>query len=144
MPVKVGSVVDGTVSGITNFGAFVEIGEGKTGLVHISEVADDYVKNIHDYLKDKQKVKVKILSIENDGKISLSIKQATPSKKVSSRPAEIDWSNNKQGNPQLSFEDKISKFLKDSEEKMQTIKSKTKSSRRGNGHGNKKIPRGDF
>lgn len=64
MPVQVGAIVEGIVSGITNFGAFVDIEKGKTGLVHISEVADEYVKNIHDYLKNKQKVKVKILSIE--------------------------------------------------------------------------------
>ena len=71
-----GKIIEGTVSGITNFGAFIDLGEGKTGLVHISEVADDYVKNIHDYLKDKQKIKVKVLSIGKDGKISLSIRQA--------------------------------------------------------------------
>jgi len=81
MPVQVGAIVEGIVSGITNFGAFVDIEKGKTGLVHISEVADEYVKNIHDYLKNRQKVKVKILSIESNGKISLSIKQAALPKK---------------------------------------------------------------
>jgi S1 RNA binding domain protein len=73
MPVQVGMIVEGTVSGITNFGAFIDLEKGKTGLVHISEVADEYVKNIHDYLKNKQKVRVKVLSVESNGKISLHL-----------------------------------------------------------------------
>lgn len=140
MPLEVGVIVEGTVSGITNFGAFVELGEGKTGLVHISEVADDYVKNIREYLEDKQKVKVKVLSINPDGKISLSIRQAALPKKKSVKPTEIDWgsvNNNQSG----SFEDKMSRYMKDSEEKMQVIRNKNKASggggRRGNGFGKK-------
>lgn len=142
MPLEVGVIVEGTVSGITNFGAFVELGEGKTGLVHISEVADDYVKNIREYLQDKQKVKVKVLSINPDGKISLSIRQAALPKKKSTKPTEVDWGslgNNSYGG---SFEDKMSRFMKDSEEKMQVIRNKNKASggggRRSNGHANKK------
>lgn len=138
MPVQVGVIVDGTVSGITNFGAFIDLGEGKTGLVHISEVADDYVKNIHDYLKNQQKVKVKVLSIESNGKISLSIKQAALPKKKSVKPAEVEWSNSTVSQPSMSFEDQLSRFLKDSEEKMSAIKSKGKDGRRGNGYSSKK------
>ncbi len=136
MPVEVGNVLEGTVSGITNFGAFIDLGEGKTGLVHISEVANDYVKNIHEYLKQGQQVKVKVLSVEKDGKVSLSIKQAAPPKKRAVKPAEFDWSARSEGES-LSFEDKINRFLKDSDEKMQSLKSKSKSNRRGNGHGKK-------
>lgn len=138
MPVQVGIILEGTVSGITNFGAFIDLGEGKTGLVHISEVADDYVKNIHDYLKNQQKVKVKVLSIEQNGKISLSIKQAALPKKKTVKPLEVEWSNPLDKQPVLSFEDRVSRFLKDSEEKMSSIKSKGKDGRRGNGHGSKK------
>ena len=140
MPVEVGSIVEGTVSGITNFGAFIDLGEGKTGLVHISEVANDYVKNIHEYLKQDQVVKVKVLSVEKDGKISLSIKQAAPPKKRSSRPADYDW-NKADEAPSMSFEDKMARFLKDSDEKIQTLKSKTKTSnnRKGNGHGKRAV-----
>lgn len=138
MPAQVGAILDGTVSGITNFGAFIDLGEGKTGLVHISEVADDYVKNIHDYLKTQQKVKVKVLAVEPNGKISLSIKQAALPKKKSVRPATVDWSSPTEKQPDMSFEDKLSKFLKDSEEKMSSIKSKGRDGRRGNGYGNKK------
>ncbi|SNS44483.1 S1 RNA binding domain protein [Anaerovirgula multivorans] len=132
-----GKIVEGTVSGITNFGAFIDLGEGKTGLVHISEVADDYVKNIHDYLKDKQKVKVKVLSIGKDGKISLSIRQASVQNKKSVKPAEVDWSTGEDAT-RLTFDDKLSRFMKESEEKMQVLKSKSKTSgRRGNGFRNK-------
>lgn len=127
MPVKVGNVVEGTVTGITNFGAFVQLPEGETGLVHISEVSDDYVKDINNYLKKNQKVKVKVLSVEK-GKISLSIRQAKPK---TNQPTEIDWQKNKSDNKQkrMSFEDKISKFLKDSSERQDQIK--TRESRKG-------------
>ena len=75
MAIEVGSIVEGTVSGITNFGAFVELPEGKVGLIHISEVADEYVSDVKDFLKEKDKVKVKVLNIDDKGKIGLSIKR---------------------------------------------------------------------
>ena len=74
MSLEVGSIVEGKVTGITNFGAFVELAEGKTGLVHISEVADAYVHDIKDYLKENDIVKVKIINMR-EGKIGLSIRQ---------------------------------------------------------------------
>ena len=75
MAVEVGSKVQGKVTGITNFGAFVELPGGQTGLVHISEVADSYVKDINDHLKVGQEIEVKVVN-EKDGKIGLSIKKA--------------------------------------------------------------------
>ena len=75
MSIEVGNKVQGKVTGITNFGAFVELPEGKTGLVHISEVADSYVKDVNDHLKIGDTVEVKVIS-EKDGKIALSIKKA--------------------------------------------------------------------
>ena len=72
----VGNIVEGKVTGITKFGAFVELPGGKTGMVHISEVAATYVKEIKDFIQENQMVKVKILSISEDGKVSLSIKKA--------------------------------------------------------------------
>ena len=71
MSIEVGSIVDGVVSGITNFGAFINLPENKVGLVHISEVADVYVKDVNDFLKEQDKVKVKILSVDDKGKIAL-------------------------------------------------------------------------
>ena len=61
MPIEEGKVVEGTVSGITSFGAFIQLPEGKVGLVHISEIADTYVKDIKNYIKEKDKVKVKVV-----------------------------------------------------------------------------------
>mgnify|MGYP006299072155 CR=1 FL=1 len=130
MPVSVGKVVEGTVTGITNFGAFVQLSEGKTGLVHISEVSRDYVNDVNDYLKKNQKVKVKVISIGDDGKISLSIRQAKP-KKSKKQPVEIDWSKRGSGKQKgMSFEDKLSSFLKDSNERQEQLKSR--DSKRGN------------
>ena len=121
MTLAAGNILEGTVVNITNFGAFVEV-EGKTGLVHISEVADSFVKDIREHLKEQDKVKVKVISIDDNGKISLSIKQANVRKK-SVKPAEFDWNVEKaKTQSSVNFEDKISKFLKDSEEKMQDVK----------------------
>jgi Predicted RNA binding protein (contains ribosomal protein S1 domain) len=116
MALTAGSILDGTVINITNFGAFVEV-EGKTGLVHISEISDTYVKDIREYLKEKDKVRVKVISIDDNGKISLSIKQAS----VSQKPIDIDWSVDN-SYKHVDFEERISKFMKDSEERMQSSK----------------------
>jgi len=139
MPVEIGKVVEGTVTGITNFGAFIQLPEGKTGLCHISEVADDYVKDIHTYLKEQQKVMVKVISIDGNGKISLSIRKAkeAPPKKTN-QPVQIDWQK-KNFDVGLSFEDKLVKFLKDSDERQQQLKKHIKDSRRGNGYTKKEF-----
>lgn len=128
MPVTVGKVVEGTVTGITNFGAFIKLPGGDSGLVHISEISDDYVEKVADYLKKNQKVKVKVISISKDGKISLSIRQAKPK---TSNPVEIDWNKADEQQKHMSFEDKLSKFLRDSSEKQDQLRSR--ESRRGPG-----------
>lgn len=76
MELAVGQVLEGTVTGITKFGAFVSLEGGKSGLVHISEVANAYVSDVHDHVEIGQKVKVKVLSLGEAGKINLSIKRA--------------------------------------------------------------------
>lgn len=125
MTLEVGNILEGTVVNITNFGAFIDL-NGKTGLVHISEVADTYVKDIKEYIKEGDKVKVKILGIDDNGKISLSIKQAvTLNQKKSVRPADIEWSSGDKKKPSSnSFEDIMSKFMKESEEVMSDYKKK--------------------
>jgi len=132
MPIQVGQILEGKVSGITSFGAFIQLPDGKTGLVHISEVAGEYVKDINDHLKGNQIVKVKVLSIDNNGKISLSIKKAMEKKPASrtSSPAEIEWNRGNSSN--MSFEDRLAKFLRDSDEKMHDLK-KNFESKRGSG-----------
>ena len=130
MSIEVGNILEGVVTGITKFGAFVELPGGKVGLVHISEVADVYVKDVNDFLKEKDKVKVKVLSVDDHGKIGLSIKQlqekkveeqnTRPAQSSNYRPAPRKQFNNdfrKHNNSGASFEDKLSKFLKDSDEK---------------------------
>ncbi|MDQ2086531.1 S1 RNA-binding domain-containing protein [Herbivorax sp. ANBcel31] len=135
MLVEVGKIVDGKVSGITNFGAFVQLSNSQTGLVHISEVAEEYVKDIKTYLKENQTVKVKVISVDNNGRISLSIKKAQESKKPSvksSKPEEIDW--DRQDASKGSFEDRLAKFMKDSDEKMHDLKKSFESKRGGGGY----------
>ncbi len=135
MAIEVGSILEGTVAGITNFGAFVELEGGKTGLVHISEVAGVYVKEVRDFLSEGDKVKVKVLNIDDNGKIGLSIKQAEE-KKEEPRPAKVfaKGGDFKRGRgTSASFEDKLSKFLKDSDERLTDLKRKTDSKRGGRG-----------
>lgn len=131
MQVEVGSIVEGKISGITNFGAFVQLPDGKTGLVHISEVAGEYVKDIKQHLSENQVVKVKIMSMDGN-KISLSIKKAIEKKPASrtARPGDFEW--NKGVNESLSFEDRLAKFMKDSDEKMHDLK-KNFENKRGSG-----------
>ena len=137
MAMEAGSIVEGKVTRITNFGAFVELEEGKVGLIHISEVADVYVNDVRDFLSEGDKVQVKVVSIEGNGKIALSLKQAK------AKPPEIENQSSKQNRrgdfrkPQrqlsASFEDKLSKFLKDSDERLTDLKRKTDSKRGGRG-----------
>jgi S1 RNA binding domain protein len=129
MTLQIGSILEGTVVNITNFGAFVEIG-GKTGLVHISEISDSYVKDIRRHLKEQDKVKVKVIGIDTDGRISLSIRQAAPIKR-SQKPADIDWEFEKKKAAGATFEDRVSKFLKESEERFQDLRKNQDSKRSG-------------
>lgn len=145
MSLEVGAIVEGEVTGITNFGAFVQLPEGKVGLIHISEVSNVYVKDVHEFLKEHDKVKVKVLSIDERGKIGLSIKQLTPPPAAAPQPkpqrpqnenrerrAGVRVQNARVVSP-LTFEDKLSKFLKDSDDRMLDLKRNTESKRGGRG-----------
>ncbi|MBP2628264.1 MAG: binding domain protein [Firmicutes bacterium] len=138
MSIEVGSVVEGIVTGITNFGAFVELPGGKVGLIHISEVADVYVRDVKDFLKEQDNVKVKVLSIDERGKIGLSIKQLqppSPSPAPSPIPRRAPVNDNRRyGKVNApSFEDKLTKFLKESDERLGDLKRNTESKRGGRG-----------
>ncbi len=150
MSLEVGMIVEGKVTGITKFGAFVELEPGKTGMVHISEVATTFVNDIKEHLKEGQTVKVKILSIGEDGKISLSIKKALPQQSGGSHrppyrgtssaqqknhsPSTYEWQPARQPESS-SFEDMLSRFKQSSDEKISNLKraneSRRGSSRRG-------------
>ncbi|NLY29205.1 MAG: S1 RNA-binding domain-containing protein [Firmicutes bacterium] len=123
MAIEVGSIVEGRVTGITNFGAFVELADGKTGLVHISEVADAYVKDINDYLKQNDRIKVKVINI-NGNKIGLSIKQVNSSSSDNRVNRRIS---------QQDFEERLSKFLRESEQRQQDLRRSLDSKRGGRG-----------
>ncbi|MBA9027016.1 MULTISPECIES: S1 domain-containing RNA-binding protein [Bacillaceae] len=137
MSIEIGSKTQGKVTGITNFGAFIELPGNITGLVHISEVADSYVKDVNDHLKIGDQVEVKVLS-EKEGKIALSIKKAidkpegqTPS--YNKRPFRKNDSHKSNFQPRETFEDKMSKFLKASEDNLSSLKRSTESKRGGRG-----------
>lgn len=141
MQLEPGTIIEGKVTGITPFGAFVSFGDGKTGLVHISEIALEYVKNISDHVKENDVIKAKILSVDQNGKISLSIKQALLEERAQARkasgntprskkPEEIDWM--KKSKP-ASFEDMMAKFKQDSDEKLSDMK-KGLDAKRGSGY----------
>lgn len=131
MPIAVGDIIEGRVSGIAKFGAFVEMGEGKNGLVHISEISSRYVENVEDFVKRGDVVKVKVVSISPEGKIGLSIRQAEPPKErpVQARPAQARPHREPAKNPSSEnegvdrgFEDKLERFLKESTERYEAIR----------------------
>lgn len=140
MALEIGSIVEGEVSSITNFGAFIQLPENKVGLIHISEISNVYVRDIHDFLQEHQQVRVKVLSIDQRGKIGLSLKQAAPLEAQTPRSPRPEARGRyagprpggRQGGP-LSFEDKLSRFLKDSDDRMLDLRRNTESKRGGRG-----------
>jgi S1 RNA binding domain protein len=165
MAIEVGSKLEGKVTGITHFGAFVELPGGGTGLVHISEIADNYVKDVNDHLKINDMVLVKVINVDKDGKIGLSIKQTVDKPPAAPRPERTGPYQGERreggdrpggfnrgggggfdrggrgpksfaGKPSFgkpSFEDKVSKFMKDSEERISSLKKNTEGKRGGRG-----------
>ena len=139
MQLEVGMVLEGKVTGITKFGAFVELPGGRTGMVHISEVASTFVKEIRDYVTENQTIKVKILNINEDGKISLSMKRAVdppprtgnsaPRQQRPGRPGNYEWQSRR--NEGGSFEEMMSRFKQTSDEKMSDLKRCMESKRGG-------------
>lgn len=157
MQLEVGAILEGKITGITNFGAFVELPGGKTGMVHISEIAPTFVKEIRDFVTEDQTVKVKVLSIGDDGKISLSIKKAmdppprrertgaprpgrTPRapRPSQSRPGNYEWQASRR-NEGGSFEEMMARFKQTSDEKMSDLKKCMESKHGGfSRHGSSK------
>lgn len=147
MEPQVGSILEGKVTTITKFGAFVALEGGKSGLVHISEIANTFVNDVHDFLQEGQTVKVLVLSTEN-GKINLSIKKTQPQERpaprfqrsASSAPRPAQPRQNFARAPQqtvapsgdLSFEDKLKQFLSSSEGKMADL-NRSIDGKRGGG-----------
>lgn len=146
MQLEVGSILEGKVTGITKFGAFVELPDKMTGMVHISEVASTFVKEIRDFVTEGQTVKVKVMSIGEDGKISLSIKKAqAPAPRQSAprrpafngRPGDYEWQSSTPRSE--SFEDMMNRFKMTSDEKISDLKRSLDSKHGGFG----RKPRGN-
>ena len=133
MAVEIGAILEGKVTGITNFGAFVELPDKSTGMVHISEVSATFIKDIHEKLSEGDMVKVKVLEINEKGKIALSIKKAlpqeeeqTPKRPAGDKPRRSQpqvWTGSQKSEPEnMSFEDMLAKFKTVSDEKMSDLK----------------------
>ena len=141
-----GAILKGKVTGITKFGAFVTIVPGKSGLVHISEIANTYVSDVSDYLAEGQEVTVKVIDVDKSGRLNLSIKAASPAITQSEPPPGVNAEPKPYIKPQQrqqqpksfepaappSFEDKLKRFMQDSDSKMSGVKqySDKKGSRR--------------
>lgn len=138
MQPTVGDIFEGKITGITKFGAFVSLPDGSNGLVHISEIANSYVNDVHDHVSEGQSVKVKVIGISDTGKINLSIKKAEPQaprpeqeRSPQQRPAQ-PRANNFSPRPsgfaqkpftpsaptEASFEDKLKQFMQDSDSRI--------------------------
>ncbi|MDN5346469.1 MAG: binding domain protein [Clostridia bacterium] len=126
MTIEVGAILEGVVAGITKFGAFVELPGGLTGLVHISEVADNFVKDIKDYVKEADRVKVKVIRIDDKGKIGLSMKRVDAAHEASPH-------RRRQRAADIAFEEKLARFMKESDERLQDLRRHTESKRGGRG-----------
>ena len=159
MSIEVGNILPGKITGITNFGAFVDLGNRKTGLVHISEVSNSYIKDIKDVLTVGDEVQVKVMEISGDGKVSLSIRRASADsseENVEEKPKfQKTAPRNQEGQgfkkpyaakSAPSFEKKspsqakvndfdamMSSFLKDSEDRLTSLKRNTEGKRGGRG-----------
>lgn len=120
MGLEVGAVVEGKVTGITKFGAFVALPDGRSGLVHISEVANSYVKEVGDHLSVGQTVRVRVLSIAGDGKINLSVRQAAEgaSSPHRSAPRRTAAQSAEQPDGDKAFEDRLKKFMQESDSRI--------------------------
>ncbi len=156
MELTVGTIVEGRVKSITNFGAFVSLPENRTGMVHISEVANTYVSDIRQHLTEGQEVKVVVIGNEN-GKINLSIKRLEPKPprenrggRGGDRPPRREGSSHREGpshreqrspvqpaapkSADQLFEEKLKAFMSESDSKISSIKAysdhRTKSRRR--------------
>jgi len=136
MTFSVGEIVEGVVTKITNYGAFVDLPGKKRGLVRISQIADTYVKDINDFIKERQKIRVKVLTISNDGrKVDLSFSQvdkagvSSPPERV--KPVSVKPLSASMGPVNVAFEEKLSRFLKTSEEKLADLRRNIEAKRGG-------------
>jgi S1 RNA binding domain protein len=118
--VDIGNIVEGTVQRITPYGAFVQLAGGKVGLIHISEIDRNYVKDVHEFLRESDVVKAKVLTIKEDGKIDLSIKAMQDPQPRLQRKRGSD----------PEFEQKLKRFMRQSEERQVDYKRSVEHKRK--------------
>ena len=136
MELTVGSILEGKVTGITKFGAFVSLPEGRSGLVHISEIAYTYVSEVSDHLAVGQEVRVKVVGIDENGRINLSIKKAQepPPRPPRHGSAPAGFRPAAPAAP-ASFEDKLKQFMQDSDSRLSGVRKHNERSSRRRGGG---------
>ncbi|MFH0838840.1 MAG: S1 RNA-binding domain-containing protein [Candidatus Omnitrophota bacterium] len=117
---KTGDTVDIEITKITNFGAFAKLPFNKIGLIHISQIREGFVKDINDHLKIGDKVKARIVAINGEGRIDLSLKKEVPVSVVGPRQNQNQFRNQ-------AFEEKLKRFLKKSESLQTDLKHRTES-----------------
>ena len=121
---SIGSIIEGKITGITKYGAFVELDGKNSGMIHISEISSEFVRDINEMLKVGQRVKAIVLKTNEDGKLALSIRQLPNAPPSAQKEESRDLPEEKNTNfkPPASFEDMMSKFKRDSEEKISDLK----------------------
>ena len=138
MPIEVGAICDGKITKITAFGAFAALDDGKSGLIHISEISSGYVKDIHEHLSEGDSVRVKVIKIDENGRISLSIKQAEANYTGSERKNSTSSGIGRNAPPaefvaarpqNSSFEDMMSQFKAASDDKIHALRQSIASKR---------------
>lgn len=158
MEIMVGSVLEGNVKSITKFGAFIVLPGGRSGLVHISEISHSYVNDVKDHLQEGQEVKVKVVGVDEAGRINLSIKKAVdpppqsqpfrnaPRPNQNARKPDFEpRTPNQQAasrfvppaskNPgSQDFEQMMKQFMQSSDSKLSTLRMHEKRSSRRSGH----------
>ena len=134
MQLEIGKIYTGKVKGITQYGAFVDIDGGGNGMVHISEVSNQFIQQLSDVLQVGQVVKVKVMSVSPEGKVALSMKRAEPKPKPTrADPGRVWQPKAREPQGEMSFEDMMSRFKSQSEEKISDLKRVTEA-RRGGGY----------
>jgi len=120
MDFEEGAILSGKITGITKFGAFVTVAPGKSGLVHISEISNTYVSDVRTHLAEGQEVMVKIIGVDQSGRLNLSIKATTTAPPEEPRRQPQQRTHEAPSEP--SFEDKLKRFMQDSDNKMSGLK----------------------
>jgi S1 RNA binding domain protein len=136
MAIEIGSTVEGTVVRVADYGAIVRLAGGKMGLVHISEVADTFVRDVREYFRENDRIVVKVLRLNNKGRYELSAKQADPSavqREEQPRADSESYGRSRGRRTAGSFEERLSQFLKDSEERLLDLRRNIDGKRGGGG-----------